>query len=295
MKRIFLFILTNIAVIAVGSIVLRLIGFDGIMAQNNIDLNLKGLFLFALVFGFGGAFVSLLISKWMAKRSMGVQIIESPQNNQERWMLEVVERQAKIVGIKMPEVGIFNSDDINAFATGARKNSALVAVSTGLLRSMTQKEAEAVIGHEMSHVANGDMVTMTLLQGVVNTFVIFFARIIGHFVDRVILKNENGHGIGFFIASFVAEIALGFLASAITMWFSRRREFIADTGGADLVGKEHMIAALERLKIGHAPEPMPEQLAAFGINNNIMSGFKKYFMSHPPLDDRIEALRNRNR
>jgi len=294
MKRILLFLLTNVAIIAVASIAFSIFGFEGYMAKNGVDLDLKGLFVFSLVFGFAGSFISLFISKWMAKRSMGVQVITDPRTNQERWLMETVAHQAKIVGIDMPEVGIFPSADVNAFATGARKNSALVAVSSGLLDAMTQDEAEAVLGHEMSHIANGDMVTLTLIQGVVNTFVIFFARIIGHFVDRVLLKNENGHGIGFFISSIIAEIFLGILASTIVMWFSRRREFIADTGGADLAGKEKMIAALQRLQQVHEqPSEMPEQMAAFGIRGGLATGMKKLFMSHPPLEARIEALRKR--
>ncbi len=290
--RILLFILTNVAVIAVLSIVLRLIGFDGYMEQSGGGINSQGLLMFSAVFGFGGAIISLLMSKFIAKRSMGVKVIESPSNNQENWLLETVSRQAKDAGIGMPEVGVFDSPDVNAFATGANKNKALVAVSTGLLNEMTQDEAEAVIGHEISHVANGDMVTMTLIQGVVNTFVIFFSRIIGNFVDRVILKNESGHGIGFFITSIVAQVVLGILASIIVMWFSRRREFRADTGGASIAGREKMVAALERLKQAHGQPAMPEQMAAFGIRGGVAPGFKKLFMSHPPLDERINALRS---
>lgn len=289
--RILLFILTNVAVIAVLSVVLRLIGFDGYMEQSGGGINSQGLLMFSAAFGFGGAIISLLMSKFIAKKSMGVKVIDAPSSHQENWLVDTVRRQAREAGIGMPEVGVFDSPDVNAFATGANKNKALVAVSTGLLNAMTQDEAEAVIGHEISHVANGDMVTMTLIQGVVNTFVIFFSRIIGNFVDRVILKNESGHGIGFFISSLVAQMVLGMLASTIVMWYSRRREFRADTGGASLAGREKMIAALERLKQAHGQPAMPEQMAAFGIRGDKALGLKKLFMSHPPLDDRIEALR----
>ena len=294
MTRIFLFLLTNLAVIVVASISFSILGFEGLLQQNGVDLDLQQLLIFASIFGFAGAFISLAMSKWMAKRSMGVQVIDKPRNAQEQWLIDTVSHQAKIVGVKMPEVGIFHTNQVNAFATGANKNKSLVAVSSGLLDTMTKGEAEAVIGHEMSHVANGDMITLTLIQGVVNTFVIFFSRVIGHFVDRVILKNEEGHGIGFYLSSIFAEIILGILASTIVMWFSRRREFVADTGGADLAGKDQMISALQRLK-GVANQPsLPDEMAAFGIAGGLATGIKKLFMSHPPLDARIEALRNRN-
>ncbi len=279
MKRIFLFLLTNIAIIVLLSITLSLLGVEGILAANGSDLDLQALLVFSAVFGFGGAFISLLISKWMAKRMTGAVVIESPNNNLEKRLIETVEKQAKIVGIKMPEVAIFPSASMNAFATGASKNKALVAVSQGLLDSMSQGEIEAVVGHEMSHVANGDMVTLTLIQGVVNTFVIFFSRVIGHIVDRVILKNNRGHGIGYFVTTLFAQIVLSILASTIVMYVSRKREFVADTGGADLAGHQNMINALKRL--GQVePEALPEQMAAFGIDDK--KGFASWFSSHPP-------------
>ena len=290
MKRIFLFLLTNIAIIVLLSITLSLLGVEGILAANGSDLDLQALLVFSAVFGFGGAFISLLISKWMAKRMTGAVVIESPNNNLEKRLIETVEKQAKIVGIKMPEVAIFPSASMNAFATGASKNKALVAVSQGLLDSMSQGEIEAVVGHEMSHVANGDMVTLTLIQGVVNTFVIFFSRVIGHIVDRVILKNNRGHGIGYFVTTIFAQIVLSILASTIVMYVSRKREFVADTGGADLAGHQNMINALKRL--GQVePEALPEQMAAFGIDDK--KGFASWFSSHPPIEDRIAALEAR--
>ena len=290
MKRIFLFLLTNIAIIVLLSITLSLLGVEGILAANGSDLDLQALLIFSAVFGFGGAFISLLISKWMAKRMTGAVVIESPNNNLEKRLIETVEKQAKIVGIKMPEVAIFPSASMNAFATGASKNKALVAVSQGLLDSMSQGEIEAVVGHEMSHVANGDMVTLTLIQGVVNTFVIFFSRVIGHIVDRVILKNNRGHGIGYFVTTLFAQIVLSILASTIVMYVSRKREFVADTGGADLAGHQNMINALKRL--GQVePEALPEQMAAFGIDDK--KGFASWFSSHPPIEDRIAALEKR--
>jgi len=290
MKRIFLFLTTNIAIIVLLSITLRILGVDSLLAENGSDLNLNALLIFASVFGFGGAFISLAASKWMAKKMTGVRIIDSPSNNVEKWIIDTVEKQSKTVGIKMPEVGIFPSPAMNAFATGASKNNALVAVSQGLLDNMSQGEIEAVIGHEMSHVANGDMVTLTLIQGVVNTFVIFFSRIIGHFVDRVILKNDRGYGIGYFVATIFAEIILSILASTIVMYFSRKREFVADTGGADLAGHGNMINALKRL--GQLePDALPEQMAAFGINDK--KGMMSLFSSHPSIESRIKALEKR--
>ncbi|MCS5586573.1 MAG: protease HtpX [Gammaproteobacteria bacterium] len=290
MRRVFLFLMTNIAVIVLLSITLRLLGVEGILAANGSDLDLQALLIFSAVFGFGGAFISLLISKWMAKRMTAAVVIESPSNNLEKWLIKTVEKQAKIVGIKMPEVAIFPSSSMNAFATGSSKNKALVAVSQGLLDSMNQGEIEAVVGHEMSHVANGDMVTLTLIQGVVNTFVIFFSRVIGHIVDRVILKNNRGHGIGYFVTTLFAQIVLSILASTIVMYVSRKREFVADTGGADLAGHQNMINALKRL--GQVePEALPEQMAAFGIDDK--KGFASWFSSHPPIEARIEALEKR--
>ena len=289
-SRIFLFLLTNIAIIVLLSITLSLLGVEGILKDNGSDLDLQALLIFSAVFGFGGAFISLLVSKWMAKRMTGAIVIESPSSNLEKWLIETVEKQAKIVGIKMPEVAIFPSASMNAFATGASKNKALVAVSQGLLDSMNQGEIEAVVGHEMSHVANGDMVTLTLIQGVVNTFVIFFSRVIGHVVDRVILKNNRGHGIGYFVTTLFAQIILSILASTIVMYVSRKREFVADTGGADLAGHQNMINALKRL--GQVePEALPEQMAAFGIDDK--KGFASWFSSHPPIEDRIAALEKR--
>ena len=292
MQRIFLFLLTNIAIMVILSVTLRVLGVENLLAQNGSDLNLNALVIFSGIFGFGGAFISLAISKWMAKRMTGAKVIENPSNNVEKWLLDIVEKQSKIVGIKMPEVAIFPSSQMNAFATGASKNKALVAVSQGLLDSMTQGEIEAVVGHEMSHVANGDMVTLTLIQGVVNTFVIFFSRVIGHVVDRVILKNQRGHGIGYFVTTIFAQIILSILASVIVMYFSRKREYVADTGGADLAGHQNMINALKRLG-QKEPEALPEQLAAFGIGEKPKTGWRELWSSHPPLEDRIKALEKR--
>ena len=292
MQRIFLFLLTNIAIMVILSITLRILGVESLLAQNGSDLNLNALVIFSGIFGFGGAFISLAISKWMAKRMTGAIVIDSPSNNVEKWLLDTVRKQSKIVGIKMPEVAIFPSPQMNAFATGASKNKALIAVSQGLLDSMSQGEIEAVVGHEMSHVANGDMVTLTLIQGVVNTFVIFFSRVIGHVVDRVILKNQRGHGIGYFVTTIFAQIVLSILASVIVMYFSRKREYVADTGGADLAGHQNMINALKRLG-QKEPEALPEQLAAFGIGEKPKTGWRELWSSHPPLEDRIKALEKR--
>ena len=294
MKRIFLFLVTNIAIMVVLSITLRILGVDSLLAQNGSGLNINALVIFSGVFGFGGAFISLAISKWMAKRMTGAVVIDNPSTNIEKWLIETVEKQSKIVGIKMPEVAIFPSNQMNAFATGASKNSALVAVSKGLLESMNKDEVEAVVGHEMSHVANGDMVTLTLIQGVVNTFVIFFSRVIGHIVDRVILKNQRGYGIGYFLTTLFAQVILSILASVVVMYFSRKREFIADTGGADLTSHQNMISALKRLA-QKEPEPLPEQLAAFGIGEKPKSGLAHLWASHPPLEDRIRALEERSK
>ena len=289
MKRILLFLLTNFAVLFVLSVTMQLLGIDRMLAQET-GLNLQALLLFAGLFGFGGAFISLLISKWMAKMATGAQVIEVPSNMTERWLVDTVKRQAEKAGIGMPEVAIYDAPDINAFATGWNRNNALVAVSSGLLQNMTQEEAEAVLGHEVSHVANGDMVTLALIQGVVNTFVIFLSRVIGFIVDRVLLKNERGEGPGFWIATFVAQIVLGILASMVVAWFSRWREFHADAGGASLAGRGKMIAALERLKLNQEQSQLPAQMQAFGISGG--GGLMSLFMSHPPLDERIAALRN---
>jgi heat shock protein HtpX len=289
MMRIVLFLATNAAILLLISLTFRLLGIDGVLQQNG-GMNMQALLVMSAVIGFGGAFISLFMSKWMAKRSMGVHVIEHPSSAEEKWLLDTVQRQAQQAGIGMPEVGIFESPDPNAFATGWNRNAALVAVSTGLIRSMNRDEVEAVLGHEVSHVANGDMVTLTLIQGVVNTFVVFLARLIGHFVDRVLLKNENGHGIGYFVASMIAELVLAVLASVIVMWFSRRREFRADIGGAELAGRQKMIAALQRLQAAHEPQALPDEMAAFGIAGGRLDGWKKLFMSHPPLEERIRAL-----
>ena len=290
MKRILLFLATNLAVVVLLGIILRLIGFEGILDANGVDLNLGALLVFAAVVGFTGAFISLAMSKWTAKRMMGVRVIAQPSNSAEAWLVNTVRQQAQQAGIGMPEVGIFDSPEPNAFATGARRDASLVAVSTGLLQSMSQKEAEAVLAHEVSHVANGDMVTLTLIQGVVNTFVIFLARVVGHTVDRVIFKTEEGHGPAFWITTIVAEIVFGLIATVIVMHFSRQREFRADAGGAKLAGREHMINALERLRQRHAG-PLPDKMAAFGISGGGAAGLKKLFMTHPPLEDRIAALK----
>ena len=291
MMRILLFLATNAAVLVLISVVFQVLGIEGILAENGVDLNLQALLLMSAVIGFGGSFISLAMSKFMAKRSMGVQIIERPGNSTEQWLVETVRRQAQQAGIGMPEVGIFQSPDPNAFATGMRRNDALVAVSSGLLQSMNADEVEAVLGHEISHVSNGDMITMGLLQGVVNTFVIFLSRVIGHVVDRVVFKTERGYGPAYFITSIVAQIFLSMLASMIVMWFSRHREFRADSGGASLAGRGKMIGALQALQRVHEPADLPGEFAAFGISGGLGAGVKKLFMSHPPLEERIAALR----
>lgn len=292
MKRIALFLATNIAIVLVLGITLRILGVERILDEQGVGLDINSLLIFAAVFGFGGSLISLAISKWTAKRFTGAKVIETPRNAAETWLHDTVRRQAELAGIGMPEVAIYDSPDINAFATGMSRNNALVAVSTGLLTSMSKDEAEAVLGHEVSHVANGDMVTLALIQGVVNTFVIFLSRVIGHVVDRVVFKVERGHGPAFWITAIIAEILLGILASIIVMWFSRRREFYADAGGARLAGRQKMIAALERLKTSVQQPHLPDQLAAFGINGGLGAGIKRLFMTHPPLDERIAALKN---
>jgi heat shock protein HtpX len=290
MKRIFLFIVTNLAVLALLTLVVFIV--EQVFGVRLAGGGLGGLLVFAAIFGFGGALISLALSKWTAKRIMGVRVIAAPQSEVERWLLATVARLTERVHVGMPEVGIFEAEEMNAFATGARRNAALVAVSSGLLRNMSRQQIEAVLGHEVSHVANGDMVTLALLQGVLNTFVIFLARIIGSFVDRALFKNEReDSGIGFFLTTMVAQIVLGIFASMIVSWYSRRREFRADRGGADLAGKGSMIAALEALKRSQG-EPMPPQMQAFGINTGGGSGFMRLFMSHPPLDERIAALQS---
>lgn len=290
MKRIFLFMVTNLAILLVLSITLRLLGVDRILDAEGSGMDFNSLLIMAGVIGFGGSLVSLAMSKWSAKRMTGAVVIERPSDPTERWLVETVQRQAGLAGIGMPEVAIYDAPDVNAFATGMNRNDALVAVSTGLLQNMRKDEIEGVLAHEISHVANGDMVTLALIQGVVNTFVIFLSRIIGHTVDRVIFKTERGHGPAFIITSIVAQIVLGILASMIVMWFSRQREFRADAGGAQLAGRNKMIAALERLKQQHEPSQLPERMAAFGISGG-SDGIKGLFMSHPPLEMRIAALR----
>jgi len=289
MKRVFYFLLTNIAIMLVLSVTMRLLGVGPYLTANG--MNYTSLLIFSGVMGFGGAFISLAISKWSAKRMSGAVIIEQANTQTERWLIATVQHQAKKVGIKMPEVAIFDSPEVNAFATGMTKNSSLVAVSTGLLRGMTQDEVEAVLAHEVSHIANGDMVTLTLIQGVVNTFVMFFSRIIGNIVDKAVFKTKDGNGPAFFITMIIAEMVLGVLDSIIVMWFSRQREFRADEGSANLASSQKMIAALERLKNAHEPSVLPKQMAAFGISS--FGGMSQLFASHPSLDDRIAALKVR--
>jgi len=277
MMRILLFLATNAAVLILISVVFQVLGLEGILAENGVDLNLQALLVLSAVIGFGGSFISLAMSKFMAKRAMGVQVIAEPRNNTERWLLETVARQAQSAGIAMPEVGVFQSPDPNAFATGMRRNAALVAVSTGLLQNMSADEVEAVLGHEVSHVANGDMVTMGLIQGVVNTFVIFLSRIVGHVVDRAVFKTESGYGPAYYITSILSQ-------------FSRQREFRADQGGAQLSARSKMIGALRALQRNQQPEDLPGEFAAFGISGGMGGGLKRLFLSHPPLDERIAAL-----
>jgi heat shock protein HtpX len=289
MMRIFLFLATNLAVLVIASITLKLLGVDRFTGQNY-----GSLLVFCAVFGFAGSLISLFISKWMAKMSTGTQIISQPQTRHEQWLLQTVEQLSRDAGIKMPEVGIFPAYEANAFATGWNRNDALVAVSQGLLERFSPDEVRAVLAHEIGHVANGDMVTLALIQGVVNTFVMFFARIIGNFVDKVIFKNEEGQGIAYYVATIFAELVLGILASSIVMWFSRKREFRADEAGAQLAGTSAMIGALQRLRSEQGlPVHMPDTLNAFGINGGVKQGLARMFMSHPPLEERIDALRRR--
>ena len=292
MKRIALFLLTNIAVLAVISIAFSVLGLSSIDAGGG--LNLTSLLIMSAIIGFSGSLISLFLSKRMALWQTGARVIDTPRDAAESWLLNTVQRQASAAGIGTPDVAIYDSPEVNAFATGSNRNKALVAVSTGLLRNMDQDEAEAVLGHEVSHVANGDMITLTLIQGVVNTFVVFLSRIVGYFVDRVVFKNEEGVGIGYFLSSLVAQILFGFLAMFIVTWFSRQREFRADAGGARLAGTGKMIKALERLKSGQTQaDGLPEQMAAFGIRSSSRaSAIQKLLSTHPPLDDRIAALRN---
>ncbi|MEX2207983.1 MAG: protease HtpX [Myxococcota bacterium] len=283
MKRVFLFLVTNLAVLLVLGVVARLLGVDRVAPGQY-----GALLAFAAVFGMGGAFISLAISKWSAKRMMGVKLITQPSGDAEQWLVNAIARHAQAAGIGMPEVGIFDSPQPNAFATGARKNSALVAVSTGLLRSMNREEVDAVLGHEISHVANGDMVTLTLIQGVLNTFVIFLSRILGGIIDKAVFRSERDHGPGYFLTVIALQILFGILASVIVYWFSRQREFRADAGGAKLAGRTNMISALERLKAGQ-PAPLPDQLGAFGIAGG-GKALSRLFMTHPPLEERISRL-----
>ncbi len=287
MKRVLLFLVTNFAILIVASVTLRLLGVEPWLNANGI--NFSSLLIFGAVLGFGGAFVSLALSRWMAKRMMGVNLIREPRNEREAWLVETVRRLAGQAGIGMPEVGYFESPAPNAFATGARRDKSLVAVSTGLLQRMNRSEVEAVLGHEVSHVANGDMVTLTLIQGVVNTFVFVVSRLIGDIVDRVVFRNERGHGPAFWVTTLAAELVLAFLATMIVMWFSRQREFRADGGGARLTGRQNMIAALQALARGDGA-PLPDKMAAFGINGGRGQGLRRLFMSHPPIEERIAAL-----
>ncbi|TFV95480.1 protease HtpX, partial [Oxalobacteraceae bacterium OM1] len=292
MKRIVLFVLTNLGVLLTLSVAARLLGLDRMLAGSG--MNLGGLLAFAALFGFGGAFLSLAMSKWIAKMSTGARVIQTPSNATEAWLVETVRRQAERAGIGMPEVAVYDAPEMNAFATGMSRNSALVAVSSGLLQSMTHDEVEAVLAHEVSHVANGDMVTLTLIQGVVNTFVIFLARIVGALVDRMVFKNEEGRGPAFWVTSMVAEMVFGLLASIVVLWFSRQREFRADAGGAQLAGTGKMVAALHRLQRGNEDAMLPDGVRAFGISGRTTSRLASLFSSHPPLEERIAALQARS-
>ncbi len=293
MKRVFLFLVTNLAVLVVASVVLRLLGVESYLTQRGVDMDLRSLLIFCAVFGMAGSLVSLLLSKPLAMRAVGAHVIKEPQGQTEQWLVETVRQQAQAAGIGMPDVALYQDPTPNAFATGARKDKALVAVSTGLLQRMKPDEVQAVLGHEVSHVANGDMVTLALIQGVVNTFVMFLARIVGGFVDRALFRSEDdrGPGIGYFVSVLVLEILFGILASTIVMWFSRQREFRADAGGARLAGRESMIGALQRLAAAPG-EPLPGQLQAFGISGGQVSGWRRLFLSHPPLEERIARLRS---
>jgi len=291
MKRIFLFLATNIAIMLVITIMIHIFGLGQILNEQGVDIDLTSLLMLSAVVGMTGSIISLALSKSMAKHTTGAYVIEQPRNEEEQWLFNVVQRQANAAGIGMPEVAIYDAPDINAFATGMFRNDALVAVSTGLLQGMTRDEAEAVLAHEVSHVANGDMVTLALIQGVINTFVFFLSRVIGHIIDRAVFKTQRGHGPAYWFTTIIAQLVLGILASAIVMWFSRHREYRADAGAASLEGKQKMISALERLQKSANQPHLPEQLEAFGISGGMAAGLKSLFMSHPPLADRIEALR----
>jgi heat shock protein HtpX len=292
MKRILLFVATNVAVLVVVSVVLRVLGVDSVLQRNGSGLDLGNLLVFSAVVGFSGSLISLAMSKWIAKFSTGARVIETPRNSTEAWLVNAVHKHAAAAGIGRPEVAIYDSADVNAFATGPSRNSALVAVSTGLLNRLDEQEVDAVLGHEVTHIANGDMVTLALIQGVVNTFVVFLSRIVGFVVDRVVFRTERGIGPGFFIASLVAQILLGILATMIVMWFSRYREFRADAGGAKLAGRESMIRALQGLQRLHQPATLPQAFQAFGISGGRGRGMMRLFMSHPPIEERIAALQN---
>lgn len=291
MKRVLLFIGTNIAVLLVLSIVMQLLGLESVLDEQGINLDPTALLVYSAVIGFTGSFISLAISKWMALRSTGARIINNPGNDAERWLVDTVRRQASEAGIGMPDVAVYDSPQPNAFATGARRDSALVAVSSGLLGSMRQNEVEAVLAHEVTHIANGDMVTLTLIQGVVNTFVIFLSRVIGFVVDRVVFRTERGLGPGYWISALFAQLVLGILATTIVMWFSRQREYRADAGGARLAGRDNMVAALQRLGGGGGQARLPEEIEAMGISGRAAGGLKRLFLSHPPIEERIAALR----
>lgn len=290
MKRVFLFLLTNLAIMLVLGVVISVFGLGQVLDEQGIDLDLQALLVLSAVVGMTGSVVSLAMSKFMAKRMTNAQVIEVAHTEQEEWLFKTVQRQAQAAGIGMPEVAIYDAPDMNAFATGMFRNSALVAVSTGLLAGMKRDEVEAVLAHEVSHVANGDMITLALIQGVVNTFVFFLSRVVGHVVDRVVFKTERGHGPAYWITAIIAQVVLGILASAIVMWFSRQREFRADAGGANIAGRQKMVSALKRLQQSANQPHLPEQLEAFGISGGMGVGIKRLFMSHPPLEERIEAL-----
>jgi heat shock protein HtpX len=290
MKRVFLYLLTNLAIMLVLGVVISVFGLGQVLDEQGIDLDLQALLVLSAVVGMTGSVVSLAMSKFMAKRMTNAQVIEVAHTEQEEWLFKTVQRQAQAAGIGMPEVAIYDAPDMNAFATGMFRNSALVAVSTGLLAAMKRDEVEAVLAHEVSHVANGDMITLALIQGVVNTFVFFLSRVVGHVVDRVIFKTERGHGPAYWITAIVAQVVLGILASAIVMWFSRQREFRADAGGANIAGRQKMVGALKRLQQSANQPHLPEQLEAFGISGGMGVGIKRLFMSHPPLEERIEVL-----
>jgi heat shock protein HtpX len=290
MKRVFLFLLTNLAIMLVLGVVISVFGLGQVLDEQGIDLDLQALLVLSAVVGMTGSVVSLAMSKFMAKRMTNAQVIKLPNTEQEEWLFKTVQRQAQAAGIGMPEVAIYDAPDMNAFATGMFRNSALVAVSTGLLAGMKRDEVEAVLAHEVSHVANGDMITLALIQGVVNTFVFFLSRVVGHVVDRVVFKTERGHGPAYWITAIIAQVILGILASAIVMWFSRQREFRADAGGANIAGRQKMVGALKRLQQSANQPHLPEQLEAFGISGGMGVGIKRLFMSHPPLEERIEAL-----